>query len=204
MTLFLAGHETTANTLSWTWLLLAENPDIERRLHAELDAVLGPRPPQPEDVGRLAYARRVLAESMRCYPPAWAIGRRALEDFWIGGYSVRRGTVVLVSQYLVHHDERFYSDPERFDPDRWLPERLKSRPKYAYFPFGGGTRVCVGESFAWTEGILVLATLAQRWRLTSLETSPVPMQPVITLRPARAVRMRVSAKGAVSQASGTT
>jgi cytochrome P450 len=203
MTLFLAGHETTANALTWTWLLLAQNPDIEPRLHAELDAVLGPRPPQVEDVSRLAYTRRVLAESMRCYPPAWAIGRRALEDFEIGGYTVRRGTVVLVSQYLLHHDARFFCDPERFDPDRWLPERLKSRPKYAYFPFGGGTRVCVGESFAWTEGILVLATLAQRWRLVSLESAPVPMQPVITLRPARAVRMRVTARSAVSPASAT-
>ena len=112
----------------------------------------------------------VIAESMRRYPPAWGIGRRAIEDFAIGGYRVPKGTVVLVSQYLLHHDARFFPDPERFDPDRWLPERQTTRPKFAYFPFGGGTRVCIGEPFAWMEGILVLATLAQRWRLERLDT----------------------------------
>jgi cytochrome P450 len=190
MTLFLAGHETTANALAWAWLLLAENPQVEARLHQELDAVIGERLPEPADVAHLPYARMVLAEAMRCYPPAWAIGRRALEDFEIGGYLVRRGTIVLVSQYLAHRDERFHPEPQRFDPDRWLPERIRARPKYSYFPFGGGTRVCVGESFAWTEGILVLATIARRWRLTSLETGAVPLQPALTLRPAGGIRMR--------------
>jgi cytochrome P450 len=194
MTLFLAGHETTANALTWTWLLLAQHPEVESRLHAELDAVLGARMPAPEDAVRLGYSRRILAESMRLYPPAWAIGRRALEDVEIGGYTISRGTVVLISQYLVHHDRRFFTDPDQYDPDRWLPERVKARPKYSYFPFGGGTRVCIGESFAWTEGVLVLATLARRWRLASLETEVVPLQPVLTLRPARGIRMRALAR----------
>ena len=190
MTLFLAGHETTANLLSWTWLLLAGNPEVEHRLHGELDAVIGSRVPVPADAGRLPYARMVLAESMRRYPPAWAIGRRALEDVEIGGYTIVRGTVVLVSQYLLHHDERFFTHPRRFDPERWRPEQQKLRPRYCYFPFGGGTRVCIGEQFAWTEGLLVLAAVAQGWRLESLETGPVPMQAAITLRPATPISMR--------------
>lgn len=191
MTIFLAGHETTANALAWTWYLLAQHPDVERRLHHEIDSVLGDRTATAEDAMRLPYTRMVLSESMRLYPPAWAIGRRALEDFTIGGYIVTKGTVVLVSQYLIHRDERFYADPERFDPDRWLPDRQKGRPKYAYFPFGGGTRVCIGEAFAWMEGILVLATLARDWHLESLETAPVGMQPAITLRPAHGIRMKL-------------
>jgi cytochrome P450 len=190
MTLFVAGHETTSNALTWTWHLLSQHPDVERRLHQEIDAVLENRPARADDAAQLAYARMVLAESMRCYPPAWGIGRRAIEDVEIGGYTIPRGTIVLVSQYLLHHDARFFSEPERFDPDRWLPERQHGRPKFAYFPFGGGNRVCIGESFAWMEGILVLVTLARRWRLERLETSPVPMKALITLRPARPIRMR--------------
>ena len=139
MTIFLAGHETTANALSWTWNLLAAHPDVERRLHDEIDQVLGDRSATVDDAPRLAYTRMVIAESMRRYPPAWGIGRRAIEDFAIGGYQVPKGTVVLVSQYLLHHDARFFPDPERFDPDRWLPERQTTRPKFAYFPFGGGS-----------------------------------------------------------------
>jgi cytochrome P450 len=191
MTIFLAGHETTANALAWTWLLLARHPDVESRLHRELDEVLGGRAPQPEDAARLPYTRRVLSESMRCYPPAWTLGRKAMEDFVIGGYTVPAGTLILMPQYLLHHDARFFPDPEVFDPDRWLPERQVGRPKYAYFPFGGGNRVCIGESFAWTEGILVLAALARRWRLELLDSAPVPMKPRMTLRPAQAIPMRM-------------
>src|SRR3954470_3647746 len=194
MTLFLAGHETTANALIWTWHLLAQHPDVEQRLHEELDTVIGNRVPRPEDAGNLPYTRRVLTEVMRCYPPAWGIGRRALEDIEIGGYTIPRNTVVLVSQYLLHHDARFFPQPERFDPDRWLPEHQHGRPRFAYFPFGGGNRVCIGESFAWTEGILVLATLARHWRLRRVDTSPVPMNAMLTLRPARPIRMVVAAR----------
>ena len=146
MTIFLAGHETTANALAWTWHLLAQHPDVEGRLHQEMDAALDRRPATAADAARLPYARMVLAESMRLYPPAWAVGRRALEDVEIGGYTIPKGTVVLFSQYLLHRDARFFPDPDRFDPDRWLPDRQKGRPKFAYFPFGGGTRVCIGES----------------------------------------------------------
>jgi cytochrome P450 len=190
LTIFLAGHETTANALAWTWHLLAHHPDVEERLHQEIDAVLDGRPGSAEDVPRLPYTRWVLAESMRLYPPAWAVGRRAIEDVEIGGYTIPKGTVVLFSQYLLHRDARFFPDPNRFDPDRWLPERQKTRPKFAYFPFGGGTRICIGEPFAWMEGILVLATLAGRWRMESLEIGPVAFQPALTLRPARGIRMR--------------
>jgi cytochrome P450 len=189
MTIFLAGHETTANALAWTWHLLAAHPDVEDRLHEEIDRVLGSRTATADDLPRLPYTRMVIAESMRRYPPAWGIGRRAVEDFAIGGYLVPKGTVVLVSQYLLHHDPRFFVEPERFDPDRWLPERQSTRPKFSYFPFGAGTRVCIGEPFAWMEAILVLATLAQRWQLETRETIPVPMQPGITLRPAVPIRM---------------
>jgi cytochrome P450 len=195
MTIFLAGHETTANALAWTWHLLAAHPDVERRLHEEIDRVLGSRTAGVDDVPRLVYTRMVIAESMRRYPPAWGIGRRAIEDFTIGGYLVPKGTVVLVSQYLLHNDPRFFTEPERFDPDRWLPERQTTRPKFAYFPFGAGTRVCIGEPFAWMEGILVLATLAQRWRLERVDAAPVPMQPGITLRPATAIRMTTRRRG---------
>ena len=190
MTLFLAGHETTANALSWTWYLVAQQPDVERRLHDEVDAVLGDRAASVDDFARLPYTRMVLSESMRLYPPAWAVGRRAIEDFDVNTYTLPKGTVVLVSQYLLHRDARFYDEPERFDPDRWLPDRQKGRPKYAYFPFGGGNRVCIGESFAWMEGVLVLATLARRWRLELRETEPIPTQPGITLRPRRPIRMQ--------------
>ena len=192
MTLFLAGHETTANALTWAWHLLSQHPEVERRLHDEIDTVIGDRLPRADDAGKLPYTRRVLAEVMRCYPPAWGIGRRALEDVEIGGYTIPRDTIVLVSQYLLHHDARFFPEPERFDPDRWLPEHQHARPRFAYFPFGGGNRVCIGESFAWTEGILVLATLARQWRLERVETAPVPTKAMLTLRPARPIRMKVT------------
>jgi cytochrome P450 len=199
MTLFLAGHETTANALTWTWHLLAQHPDVERRLHEELDTVVGDRLPRADDAASLPYTRRVLSEVMRCYPPAWGIGRRAIEDVEIGGYTIPRGTVVLMSQYLLHHDARFFPEPERFDPDRWLPERQRTRPRFAYFPFGGGNRVCIGESFAWTEGILVLATLARHWRLERVETAPVPMKAMLTLRPARPIRMKLTRRSGGSE-----
>src|SRR5262249_27241023 len=158
MTIFLAGHETTANALTWSWYLLATHPDVERRVQEESDRVLGDRVATADDAPKLTYTRMVLAEAMRLYPPAWAIGRRAMADIEIGGQLIEKGTIVLILQYLIHRDPRFYPEPDRFDPDRWLPERQASRPKYAYFPFGGGTRVCIGEPFAWMEGILVLAT----------------------------------------------
>jgi cytochrome P450 len=183
MTLFLAGHETTANALAWTWHLISQHPAVEAKLHTELDAVLQGRLPTYEDFPRLKYAEMVMAEAMRLYPPAWIIGRRALVDHEIGGYLIPAKSLVLMSQYVVHRDARWFSEPERFDPERWTPEAREARPKFSYFPFGGGTRVCIGEAFAWTEGVLVIATLAQKWRMKSAPGHAVTPQPMITLRP---------------------
>ncbi|HMH84665.1 MAG TPA: cytochrome P450, partial [Gemmatimonadaceae bacterium] len=190
MTIFLAGHETTANALSWTWYLLSQHPDIEARFHREVDA-LDHRLPQPDDLANLPYTRMILAESMRLYPPAWAVGRRAINDFEAGGYRIPARSMVLMSQYITHRDPRFHPEPERFDPNRWLPEVAATRPKFSYFPFGGGTRICIGEQFAWMEGILIVATIAQQWKLRYLGTSPPDIEPRITLRPAGSLNMQI-------------
>lgn len=183
MTIFLAGHETTANALTWTWYLLSQHPEVERLLHDEVDRVLGGRAATVADLGELKYCESVFAEAMRLYPPAWAVGRQALEDFAAGEFVVPAGTMVLMSQWVVHRDERFWPDPQRFDPERWTPEARASRPKFAYFPFGGGARVCIGEPFAWMEGVLLLATIAQQWRFELASDARVEPQPLITLRP---------------------
>ena len=189
MTIFLAGHETTANAMSWTWHLLGQASAVESRLHDELDRVLAGRIPTVQDVPKLEYARAVIAESMRLYSPAWTMGRRAIEPHTIGGYTIEKDALVLLSQWVVHRDPRWWDNAAAFQPERWLNEpgsRLPvpgSRPRYAYFPFGGGNRVCIGESFAWTEAILLLATIAQHWRFTAV-TTPVT-EPRITLRPAQ-------------------
>src|ERR1044071_364390 len=162
MTIFLAGHETTANALAWTWYLLSQNPEAEAKLHAELEDVLAGRPPAAEDFPRLRYTEMVFAESMRLYPPAWILGRRALEEFEVGGYLVPRGALVILSPYVMHRDPRFWPDPERFDPERFTPEAKASRPQFAYFPFGGGPRRCIGEGFAWVGGGRVGATARPR------------------------------------------
>ena len=193
MTIFLAGHETTANALSWTWYLLSQHPEIEARFHREVDA-LGDRLPGPADMPLLPYTRMVLAESMRLYPPAWAVGRRAINDFEAGGYLIPARSMVLMSQYIMHRDPRFHPEPERFDPDRWLPQVASARPKFSYFPFGGGTRICIGEQFAWMEGVLILAAIAQKWRLRYTGSFPPEVEPRITLRPRGGVPMRVEAR----------
>ncbi len=166
MTIFLAGHETTANALTWTWHLLSQNPEAEARLHEELDRVLGGRPPAVDDLPRLRYTEMVLSESMRLYPPAWIVGRRAIVEQDLAGYRIPAGSILLLSQWITQRDARFFPDPLRFDPLRFTPEAVAARPKFAYFPFGGGPRVCIGEGFAWMEGVLLLATIASRWRLT--------------------------------------
>ncbi|HVR39026.1 MAG TPA: cytochrome P450 [Thermoanaerobaculia bacterium] len=190
LTLFLAGHETTANALSWTLYLLAQHPEVERELHRELDEILGDRAPAPADYPRLPYTEMVLAESMRLFPPAWAVGRLALEDVDIGEWRVPRGALVLVSQWTTHRDARFWPDPEHFDPMRFTADAKASRPKLAYFPFGAGARICIGESFAWMEGVLILAVLAQRWRFELVNREPVKPLPLITLRPKGGIAMR--------------
>jgi cytochrome P450 len=191
LTLFLAGHETTAAALTWTWYLLAQHPEVAERWRAELDAVLGGRPPTFDDLPGLTYTRMLLSESMRLYPPAWAIGRESLAPFSVGGYELPAGSTVLVSPYITQRDGRWYPDPARFDPERWTPELAEARPKYAYFPFGGGTRICIGEQFAWMEGMLLLATLGQQWRFQLAPGHPVEPQPLITLRPRHGVQMRL-------------
>ncbi|HLX77192.1 MAG TPA: cytochrome P450 [Terriglobales bacterium] len=191
ITIFLAGYETIANALSWTWYLLAQNPQAEERFHAELDEVLAGRLPALDDLPRLRYTEMVLAESMRLYPPAWAMGRRALRDFALGPYWLPARTTVLMSQYVMHRDPRYYPDPLRFDPERFTPQAKAARPKLAYFPFGAGARQCIGESFAWMEGVLGLATIGQHWKLRLEPGQKVEPQPLITLRPRNGLRMRV-------------
>lgn len=191
MTLFLAGHETTANALSWSWYLLSMAPGVKAKLHAELDTVLEGRLPAVEDVGRLRYTKMVFAEAMRLYPPAWIIGRRALTDYKVDRYVVPGHSILLMSPYVTHRDPRHFPNPLRFDPDRWTPEAEAERPKFSYFPFGGGSRVCIGESFAWLEGVLVIATLAQQWRMHLVPGHPVRPQHLITLRPKYGMQMRM-------------
>jgi cytochrome P450 len=194
MTLFLAGHETTSNALTWTWYLLSQHPEIEAKLHEELCAVLEGRTPTFEDVPRLRYTEMVLAESMRLYPPAWAIGRLTLKDYEVGGYTIPARSLVLLSQYVTHRDARFFPDPARFDPERWTPEAKESRPQFSYFPFGGGPRRCIGEGFAWMEGILLIATLAAHWRMRLVPNHRVETNAVITLRPKYGMRMTLEKK----------
>ena len=189
ITIFLAGYETVANALAWTWMLLAQNPDAEARLHAELDEVLAGRLPTLEDLPRLRYTEMVLAESMRLYPPAWAMGRQATVDVSLGPYLLPAGTYFFFSQYLLQRNPEHFPRPLHFDPERFTPERKAGRSKFVYFPFGAGSRQCIGEAFAWMEATLVLATLAQRWRLRLVPGQILEVQPKITLRPKYGVRV---------------
>ena len=183
MTLFLAGHETTALVLSWTWYLMAQHPDVERELWAELDAVLAGRAPTVDDWPKLKFTERIVLESMRLYPPAYLIGREATADCQIGGYAVPRGLTVLMPQWIVQRDPRFFEDPEAFRPQRWGEPRIKSLPKFAYFPFGGGPRLCIGNQFAMMELVLLLATIAQKFCFRLQPGATVTPLPTFTLRP---------------------
>lgn len=196
MTLFLAGHETTANALTWTCYLLAQNPNIEETLSAELDRVLCGRPPALGDLAKLPYTEMVVKESMRLYPPAWGVGRRALRDFDIRGYRLAAGTNVFVMQWLTHRDPRFFPDPLHFNPERWRtdPVRTGQIPRFAYFPFGGGPRVCIGAGFAMMEATLLLATIAQRYRFSLLSDPPVVPFFTVTLRPRHGLPVRLMAR----------
>ena len=196
ITIFLAGYETVANALSWTWYLLSQNPDCESRMRVEIDRELQGRTPTYEDIPRLRYVEMVLAESMRLYPPAWAMGRYARNDFQLGDYFLPAKTTVLISQFVVHRDPRFFPNPLRFDPERFTAEAKARRTKFTYFPFGAGFRQCIGESFAWMEGVLVLATLAQRWKLRLVPEHRVEPEPLITLRPKFGMRMIVEERDA--------
>ena len=189
ITLLLAGHETTSNALTWAWYLLSQNPEADARWRAELRSVLGERAATALDLPALRYTEMVLAESMRLFPPAWAMGRRALRDLTLGGFPIRQGDIITVSPYVMHRDERFWPDPLRFDPDRFTAEAKAARPRFAYFPFGAGARSCIGEPFAWMEGVLLLATIGQRWRLRLQPGQVVEPKALMTLRPRYGMRM---------------
>ncbi len=194
ITLFLAGHETTASTLSWTWWLLAQNPSVEAKLHQELDAVLGDRSPTLDDLPRLVYAGHVITESLRLYPAAWGLARLAVEDHEIAGYPVTKGMGVTMAQWVVHRDTRWYDAPEEFRPERWENDLLKRLPRFAYFPFGGGPRQCIGNTFALMETTLILATIARKFRLRLVANHPVVPLASITLRPRHGVRVTLEAR----------
>ena len=191
LTLFLAGHDTTALTLTWTLYLLAQHPDVEARLRAELEAVLGNRPATAADKPNLKYAEQVIHESMRLYPPAWVVGRSALADCAIGGHSVAKGNTIIMSQWVGHRNPRYFPAPEAFRPERWEGDFAKTLPKYAYFPFGGGPRVCIGNTFALMESVLVLATLLQSCHFELVPDQNIVLQPAVTLRPRDGIQMKL-------------
>jgi cytochrome P450 len=190
MTLFLAGHETTALALSWSWYLLASNPEAEKRFHAELDEVLGGRTPDVSDLPRLKYAEMIAKEAMRLYPPAYAVGREAIEDTELGGFHVPKGTQVFAFQWVTQRDPRFFDDPAAFKPERWANGAGEQLPKFAYFPFGGGPRQCIGNYFAMMEIVLLLATIGQRFRF-SLAGEKVEVLPLLSLRPKNGIKVVV-------------
>jgi cytochrome P450 len=207
MTIFLAGHETTANALTWTFYLLSQNPTVEDKLYEELCSILGntgnsdkdsssnssskKRIPTVEDVSKLEYTEKVFRESMRLYPPAWTIGRQAINDYKVDKYVISAGSIILMSQYVMHHNPRYFSDPELFYPDRWTKEAKLHLPRFSYFPFGGGIRGCIGEPFAWMEGILLLATICHSWKMHHDPDHKVELKPLITLRPKYGMRMKL-------------
>ena len=198
MTLFLAGHETTALNLSWTWLLLSQHPAAAAKLSRELDEVLGDRPATFDDLPNLRFASHVITESLRLYPPAWSMGREAREDLELGGYRIAKGDQVWFCPWAIHRDSRWFDDPEVFRPERWAGDLAKTLHRYAYFPFGGGPRFCIGQAFAQMEAVLLLATLARSFRF-EVQSSPRPVpEPSVTLRPKRGLRVRVRARASSS------
>jgi cytochrome P450 len=191
LTIFLAGHETTASALTWSWWLLALHPEVEQRLHAELDEVLGDHLPTSADLPNLTYTSGIFAEALRLYPPAAVIFRRALEDHRVGEYVIPRGGIVMLSPYVMHRDPRFYPNPDAFDPSRWICPARDSRPRFSYFPFGGGPRLCIGEGFAMMEGILLLATIAQCWYFREDTAASLPQDPKLGTRPSDRLYLRL-------------
>jgi cytochrome P450 len=188
--IFLAGHETTALAMTYVWYLLSQHPAVEAKLHAELDAVLGGRAPAHDDLANLPYTRMVIEESMRLYPPAPGLsGRVALEEDEIAGQHIPKGAMVLITPWVVHRHRLLWDDPERFDPERFSPERSQGRPRFAYMPFGGGPRVCIGAALAMTEAVLILATLAQRYRPRLVAGQDIVLQHRVTMRPRDGIRM---------------
>jgi len=191
MTLFLAGHETTALTLSWAWYLLAQNPEVEKSFHAELDEALDGRLPTVADMPRLKYTEKIAKESMRLYPPAYGVGREAIQEFELGGYRIPAKAQLFMFQWVTQRDPRFFPEPNRFSPERWTEEFTNSLPKYAYFPFGGGPRACIGNYFAMMEVVLLLATIGQRFRFSLLPDHQVSLMPAMSLRPTDGISVRL-------------
>ncbi|WP_088067358.1 cytochrome P450 [Gottfriedia luciferensis] len=192
MTIFMAGHETTANTLSWCLYLLSQHPSKAERLYEEVDRVLGNRRANHDDMKELVYTQQIIWESIRLYPPAWLIGRKAIEDVRIGNYKIHKGETVLISPYIMQHSEKYFSNAEEFIPERFINGKVKDVPEYAFFPFGGGPRVCIGNHFAIMEATLVLATIAQQFTVELLQNQhKVEPEPFITLRPKSGLRMIV-------------
>jgi len=189
MTIFLAGHETIANALTWTWYLLSQNPQAYARVQDEADRIPSNRLPAASDLPQLAYTEKVFAESMRMYPPGWMMDRRAIEPYSIGGYTFPVDSMMVMSPYVLHHDARFFPEPFHFDPERWTAEGRASRPRYCYLPFGAGPRSCIGEAFAWMEAVLIISTIVRRWSLDLEPGHPVEMKPAVILRPRHGMRM---------------
>lgn len=191
LTLFLAGQESTANSLVWTWYLISQNPQIEKKMYEEIDTALYGRLPTLDDLGKLSYTQNVFKEALRLYPPAWAVARQCKEDYEVGGYVIPAGADIFMSQYVVHRDPRLYKEPDRFIPERWESEETKDLPRFAYFPFGGGTRRCIGEPFAWMEGVILIATIASKWKMKLVPHQKIVPQALITIRPKNGMKMIV-------------
>lgn len=194
LTIFGAGHETTTVAMTWTWYLLSQHPEVEARLHEEVDRVLGDQPPTLADLQHMPYSEMVVKEAMRLYPPAWATTREAIKDVTIGGYTIKKGTTVILAPWTLHRDPRWFADPHRFDPERFKPENESNIPKYAYIPFGGGPRVCIGNAFAMMEARLILATIAQRYQLALDPGQVVEPERVFTLRSKYGMKMQVKTR----------
>ena len=192
--MYLAGHETTAVALSWTWYLLACHPEAEERLAAELRDVLGTRAPSVADLPRLRYAGMIVTESMRLYPPAYGLGRQAARPTELAGHAVGKGDIVIAPTWVVQRDPRWFEDPEAFRPERWDGDLAQRLPRFAYFPFGGGPRQCIGNAFAQMEAVLILATIARRFRLTLVPGQRVTPTPYVTLRPEPGISMRLAVR----------
>jgi cytochrome P450 len=189
MTIFLAGHETSANAMAWTWYLLSQHPEVEKKFHAEVDNHLRGRYPGIRDVMELSLTGRIFSEALRLYPPLWAIGRRAMVECQIGSYTIPPGSVIILSAFVTHRDPRWFPEPLRFDPERWQPPAKLERPRFSYFPFSAGSRSCLGEAFASTEGVLCLATIAQGWKFRLVPGAAIALQPQLTLRARHGIKM---------------
>jgi len=199
ITILIAGHETTSNALTWTYYLLSQNPKVERRVFDEIDSVLGEnsgafKQPSIADLPKLDYVEKVFREAMRLYPPVWTMSRFVQNDYALGGYMLPRGSSLMFSQYVMHHSSKYYDNPEIFDPDRWTEEFKMHLPRFSYFPFGGGIRGCVGEPFAWQEGILLLATISSYWSMRLAPDQRVKLQAGITLSPKNGIKMKLKSR----------